>query len=148
MCTSNGLSNTTSLSTPHSITLMILSYEKVEGPTTVMTFLGIKLDTSAQQARLPQDKLRDIMAELNDFTQKHVQGSTCSKWALLSLIGKLAFACKVVPAGRIFLRRLLDLANSVRHLYQHIRISTEALGAIQWCLDFGTSWNGTAFIDP
>ena len=114
-----------------------------------MTFLGIELDTSAQQARLPQDKLREIMAELKDFTQKHAQSSTCSKRALLSLIGKLAFACKVVPAGRIFLLRLLDLAHSVRHLHQHVRISEEALGDIQWWLDFGKDWNGTTFfIDP
>ena len=44
---------------------------KVEGPTTLMTFLGIQLDASAQQARLPQVKLQQIIAELKDFTQKH-----------------------------------------------------------------------------
>ena len=33
--------------------------EKLEGPTTALTFLGIVLDTSAQQLRLPPDKLEE-----------------------------------------------------------------------------------------
>ncbi len=34
--------------------------EKLEGPTTRLTFLGIELDTSAMVMRLPREKLRDL----------------------------------------------------------------------------------------
>ena len=47
---------------------------------------------------------------------------------MLSLIGKLSFACKlVIPAGRIFLRRLLDTAHSVHDLDTKFHIDNEAL---------------------
>ena len=64
---------------------------------------------------------------------------------LLSLIGKLSFATKVIPAGRIFLRRLLDLAHSVPSLEDSLIIGPEAVLDIQWWLVFAQSWNGTAF---
>ena len=68
---------------------------------------------------------------------------------LLSLIGKLAFAGKVVPAGRIFLRRLLDLAHSAQRLHHHVHITSDALLDIQWWLDFGSNWIVKAFfVDP
>ena len=50
----------------------------------------------------------------------------CTKRELLSMIGKLSFACKVVPTGRIFLHRLIDLSCSVSKLHHHIRITNEA----------------------
>ena len=126
-----------------------IKQEKVEGPTTTMSFLGIELDTRAQQARLAHDKLVEILQKLRWFADKHTHRTTSSKCDLLSLISKLVFACKVVPAGRIFLRCLLDLAHSVQHLHQCIHITNDALLDIQWWLDFSRDWNGKAFfIDP
>ena len=60
----------------------------------------------------------------------------CTKRELLSLIGKLSFCCKVVPAGRIFLRRMIDLSNSVARLHHRISLTTEACLDIQWWIDF------------
>ena len=45
-----------------------------------------------------------MLEELQSFSTR----KKCTKRQLLSLIGKLSFACKVVPAGRIFLRRLIN----------------------------------------
>ena len=71
----------------------------------------------------------------------------CTKRQLLSLIGKLSFACKVVvPAGRIFLRRLIDLSCSVTRLHHHIRITNEARLDLQWWLNFLLGWSGTSLI--
>ena len=42
----------------------------------------------------------------------------CTKQELLSLIGKLTFSCKILPAGQISLRRLIDLSTTVRQMYQ------------------------------
>ena len=38
--------------------------EKTEGPTTSITFLGVELDSVAQQVRLPQDKLSRIQVTI------------------------------------------------------------------------------------
>ena len=37
--------------------------------------------------------------------------TSCQKRSLLSLIGRLSHACKVVVAGRIYLRRMMDSAK-------------------------------------
>ena len=93
-----------------------LKPEKIVTPTTCLTFLGIQLDTITQKATLPEDKLHNLLLELQaTLTLSREQGS-CTKRQLLSLIGKLSFATKVIPAGRIFLARLLDLAHSVTSL--------------------------------
>ena len=78
--------------------------EKRTSPTTCITFLGIELDTVAQIARVPQDKLSPLLADRHEFYSRH----KCTKRELLSLIGRLAFAAKVIPTGRMFLRRLIE----------------------------------------
>ena len=126
-----------------------LKPEKVLGPATLLSILGIELDTIKMRARLPPDKLTALMEELNNFSLLHSSSHTCTKRQLLSLIGKLSFACKVIPAGRIFLRRLLDTAHSVDGLSDHIHITDETLKDISWWQTFAQSWNGIAFfLDP
>jgi hypothetical protein len=65
---------------------------KVEGPATVLTFLGISLDTEAMELRLPEEKLR----RLKTLTQQWKTKRSCTKRDLLSLIGHLQHACLVV----------------------------------------------------
>ena len=45
--------------------------EKLEGPTTALTFLGIVLDTSAQQLRLPPDKLEELTGLIRSWLSRH-----------------------------------------------------------------------------
>lgn len=119
--------------------------EKVEGPSTLITFLGILLDTVAMQASITLERKAEIVQALSELRGKH----TCTKKQLLSLIGKLAFACKVVPPGRIFLRRLIDLSTTVGPIHHHITINQEARRDIQWWIDFLPDWPGTSlFREP
>ena len=62
------------------------------------------------------------------------------------MIGKLSFAYKVVPAGPIFLHRLIDLSCSVSKLHHHICITNEARLDLLWWSDFLPSWSGTSMI--
>ena len=102
--------------------------EKVEGPTMRITFLGIMLDTMSMEASISQERKTSLLTAILSFHSL----KKCTKRQLLSLIGKLSFACKVVPAGRIFLRRLIDLSCSVTTLNHHIRITMEARLDLQW----------------
>ena len=77
-----------------------LAPEKVQGPASVITFLGIELDSEAQQLCLPQDKLEHIRSSLAVWGRKRA----CTKRELLSLIGVLQHTCRVVKPGRTFLR--------------------------------------------
>ena len=59
---------------------------------------------------------------------------------LFSLIGKLFFACKVVPFGRIFLHRLIDFSTSVEKLHHHLPFTLESKLDMKWWLDFLLLW--------
>ena len=83
-----------------------LDKEKEDGPATAITFLGIEVDILAGEVRLPANKL----AELVSLVKRWRGMKSCRKWELLSIIGSLSHACKVVRACRSFLRHLIDLA--------------------------------------
>ena len=91
---------------------------KLEGPVTVLVFLGILLDSAAFEIMLPQDKLVCLQALIWSWCTK----KSCTKRELLSLIGNLQHACRVVPPGRSFLRRMIELSTKVKELHHHIRI--------------------------
>ena len=93
-------------------------------------------------ARLPQPKLEQLKSLIASWRGKKVG----SKRDLLSLIGVLSHACKVVRAGRTFLRRLIDLSTCSVGLDRNIRLNLSARSDIEWWFRFGEEWNGRAMM--
>ena len=89
-----------------------LKHEKVEGPTTMLVFLGILLDTMAMEMHLLDGKLAELHQLIANWSSKRAG----KKRELLSLIGKLSHAAKIVVPGQIFLRRMIDTANKAKQL--------------------------------
>lgn len=77
--------------------------EKTEGPVTKLVFLGIELDTHRLQLRLPQDKREKLLASIARWIGSGCRRHTGTKRQLLSLIGLLNHAAKVVRPGRAFI---------------------------------------------
>jgi hypothetical protein len=122
-----------------------LAPNKICGPATQITFLGIEIDTVAHTIRLPSDKFVALLQILATWAGK----TSCAKRDLLSLIGRLSFAAKVVKPGRLFLRRLISASTTVTQLHHHIHLSPATREDILWWLTFLPSWNGIAYIqDP
>ena len=118
-----------------------LHLEKCEGPSTILTFLGIELDSVQQLARLPPDKVDCILRLLQQWSRK----KTCTRRDLESLIGSRHHACRVVVPGRTFLRRMIDLLCCFRHRDHPIRLNVDFHRDLQWCLSFFKEWNGVSF---
>ena len=76
---------------------------KTVGPVTLIDFLDIQLDSTSMQLRLPKQKLINLRLMIAKWQRRR----SCTKGELLSLIGHLSHACKVVKPGRPFLRRLI-----------------------------------------
>ena len=115
---------------------------KTVGPTTTLTFLGIEIDSVLLQIRLPQAKLVELKATLALWRDK----TSTLKHDLLSLIGSLSHASKVIHASRVFLRRLIDLSTRVRKPEYHIRLNIEARSDIEWWYQFVEDWNGVSIL--
>ena len=74
--------------------------EKTCGPSTILTFAGIELDTIRCESRLPEDKLLKCQHLIAAFLRR--KKATLKE--LQSLIRVLNFACSVVVPGRSFLK--------------------------------------------
>ena len=83
-----------------------LALEKVEGPSTQLTFLGITLDTIRMEARLSDDKI----ARIKQMTTLWLTKKDATKQEIISLIGLLQHATKVVKCGHTFVSRMYATA--------------------------------------
>ena len=119
-----------------------LAPENVIGPAKYITNLGVEIDSSAFMIRLPSDKFHEFILELSSWRNR----KSCTKRELLSCIGKLSFAEKVVKPGIMFLRRFITLSTSVTELHHHINLNASARADIHCWLNFLPSWNGLSLI--
>ena len=78
----------------------------------------------------------------------HIPMPLGTKRDLLSLIGKLHHATRVVRPGRAFIRSLIDASTSVEALDHHVSLSADAKADIAWWSSFVTIWNGVSLIYP
>ena len=104
--------------------------------------LGIVIDTERLELRLPEEKL----TWLKWLTQRWRSMKSCTKQDLLSLIGQLQHACKVVCPGQTFLRRMIELSTIAKELYHHIRLNKEFYSDLEWWVQFLPNWNGVSMM--
>jgi hypothetical protein len=117
-----------------------IKHEKTIFPTTVLIFLGLVLDKDAMEIRLPHDKLDKLRDKINYAKNRQ----TLTLQELQSLIRLLHFACAVVPPGRTFLRRLIDLTKGLKKPHHKRRLNKEARADLAaWSL-FLEHFNGTS----
>ena len=111
------------------------------GPSQVLEFMGIVLDSVRMEARLPDDKLVRIKDMLHSFATRR----SARLVELQSLIGTLQFACKVVVPGRTFLQRVINLTRGVSSRFHHIRLNKEFFKDLEMWKTFLSTWNGRSF---
>ena len=115
--------------------------EKTCGPSTILTFAGIELDTVQSESRLPEDKLLKCEHLIAAFLKR--KKGTLKE--LQSLIGVINFACSVVVPGRSFLRRLIDLTIGLRSPRHFVRVSREVKADLFIWQQFFKDFNGKSF---
>ena len=109
-----------------------LALEKVEGPSECLTFLRIMLDTQFMQACLPDDKLHQIKTQVASW----LSCRKATKQDILSRVGLLQLATKVVIPGRTFVSRMYGAAARLKKLTKDFHSD------LHWWLLFFTCWNG------
>ena len=119
-----------------------LALEKLEGPAHSLTFLGIEMDTIRMEARLPQDKLTRIKEQLSTWLGK----KKATKREILSLVGSLQHASKIVQPGRTFTARMYSTAAKVKELQHFTRLNKDYRSDLHWWHTFINSWNGVSFL--
>ena len=119
-----------------------LATKKVEGPTTCLDFLGIQLDTVPMEARLPEDKLIRTRTTIQEWLNRR----SATKREILSLVGLLQHAAKVVRPGRTFVSRMYSVAAKVQELDYYSRLNKGFRSDLYWWHTFLSEWNGVSLL--
>ena len=115
-----------------------LALDKVAGPSTSLDFLGITLDT----VWLPVDKLRRTREQVGSWMQK----KKAIKREILSLVGILQHATKIVRSRRTFLSRMYATAAKLREMHFYTRLNKEFRSDLCWWDIFLESWNSISLL--
>lgn len=119
-----------------------ISWQKCEGPTQSIVFLGILIDSVSMTLELPEKKANELISVLDTFKDR----CRASKRQLQQLAGKLSFACRVVRGGRCYLRRILDVIATLQRPNHKARLSGEFRKDINWWLAFMSTFNRKSII--
>lgn len=107
-------------------------------PTTRLEFLGIVIDSLSQTLSISDERLQEILSDLQSWMYK----KSATKREILSLIGRLMFCSKVIRAGHLFIRRLIHLSKKPKKLHHRVRITPQARSDIMWWVTCIASHNG------
>ena len=118
-----------------------LALHKSVGSTTCLEYLGIILDSENMITKLPQYNL----CRIKDLLYVFLDRRTCTKRELLSLLGHLNYATRVIIHGRSFVSYLLTLAHSVKELHYHVTLNLGYLDDLRMWYEFLDQWNGISF---
>ena len=121
--------------------------EKIEGPSTSLTFLGIELDTVHLEMRLPHNKKDEILSTVHRI----LSSNRVNKRELASVVGKLSFASRAIVAGHTFIRRLYDFIKATASIKPHVSllVPTTARDDLEWWSQALSMYSGKSFfLDP
>lgn len=115
-----------------------LALDKSEGPTEVIVFLGLELDSKEMVVRVPQEKVLEVIEKIQFVLAKE----KVFLKVMQSLIGSLSFCCRAIAVGRPFCRRLINATCGVQKPYHRIRINNDVRLDLRMWLQFFQQYNG------
>ena len=98
---------------------ILLPNKNIIGPSVTLELLGITLDTVTLENHLSAEEIFKLKEPFKFFLGKR----KCTMRTLLSFVGSLSFACKVVVLGRVFLSHLIQLCYSVHKLHHYVYLN-------------------------
>lgn len=114
-----------------------VAHDKTEGPCSCLTYLGIEVDTGAGCCRLPADKVARLLSQIDVCLGR----DRVRLQVVQSLLGSLNFACRVIPMGRVFCRKLERATAGVTKPHHTVRLSSEIKGDLKVWASFLRDFN-------
>ncbi len=116
-------------------------------PGQVMEFLGMTVDSTKMELRLPAKKLKDIRAEARKLAQQRV----IPVRALSRLVGKMNAASHTIPPAPLFFRNLqmamTEALNASNQNYEvEVTLSQDCLEELRWWDYHLSQWNGKSML--
>jgi len=118
------------------------SARKAHAPSVSMEFLGIQFNTVNMTLSITPARLVELRSLLDEWRVK----KSASRKEIQSLVGKLQFAARCVPAGRLFISRILDLLKGLREAGHRKRIGSEFKKDLNWWWTFLDTFTGVSLM--
>ena len=101
-----------------------VALEKTCWATTLISFLGMLIDTSRQLILIPREKIAKALAQIDDILNNKKSKTTVLKTQ--KICGLLNFLCRAIVPGRPFIMRMYGSLAGFHKLkpYHHIRVSS------------------------
>ena len=109
-----------------------VSRNKLVGPTTRLTYLGLGIDTVEECSFVPEDKMSKAIAVMTE----HLGKTHITKKELQSILGVLFFLTRVIPQGKAFLSRGVSLLKGKRMGSGRMRVTVGLQKDLQWWIRF------------
>ena len=116
--------------------------EKTVGPVTCITYLGYVLDSILMEIRIPIDKIRAILQQIEEISSH----SKVSLRQLQSLTGSLNYCAKAMPSARAFVRRMYAAMSKATRPHHKVRITRGISEDIKMWKLFLTQYNGVSIM--
>ena len=94
------------------------------------------------EARLPEDKLGRLKEEIDRWITRR----KAKKREILSIVGSLQHAAKVVRWGRAFLSRMYATVAKPKEMHYFTKLDVQFCSNICWWHTFLTEWNGVSLL--
>ncbi|KAM4663361.1 uncharacterized protein O3C94_011588 [Discoglossus pictus] len=121
---------------------VLLADQKTEGPTTCLSFLGILINSLMMECSLTLGKVIDLRGKLAALAGAR----RVSLRRLQSILGMLAFACRIIPMGRIFCHRIALATVGIKQPHHFARITASIREDAAVWVTFLESFNSRALI--
>lgn len=98
-----------------------LAKQKTIGPTTLLIYENLEIDTQNMTVKIPQEKRISLRSQMQSIA---IQTKVTLK-QLQELTSLLNFCVRAIPAGRAFLRRLYDASCGLKKPHHRRRVNNE-----------------------
>ncbi|KAJ8307565.1 hypothetical protein KUTeg_015649 [Tegillarca granosa] len=120
-----------------------LAHDKTIPPSTVLTYLGLEINTIEMTVKIPFEKLTKLKNNLCLLLNR----KKCTLKELQSLVGLLNFCTRAIPPARAFNRCLYDAMCGLTKHFHKVRINNEMKEDIRMWLLFLDIFNGVLSYD-
>lgn len=118
-----------------------LAQDKTVGPTQVLVYLGLEINSLEMAVKIPRDKLEILKSILDRYLLR----DKITLKDMQSLVGLLNFCSRAVPCSRAFNRRFYDACTGLTKPWHHLRISASLKDDMRVWLMFLDGFNGAVY---
>ena len=120
-----------------------IAEDKIQPPSTCVTWLGVTFDTLDMSYSICKDKIEEVMYLIRDWRNKtHATVNELQK-----LLGKLLYIASCCKPARLFVSRMLQTLRDNFEASHPVMLDTEFKKDINWFVNFLPVYNGISIIN-